>query len=59
MLEFDPTMVRPGLVHEGLISTRSAWLAIGCSAWHTLELKGPTTPTTAWFPARAVMFCAP
>ena len=59
MLELEPTIVNPGLVQEGLIITRSASLAIGSSAWQTLELKAPTTPRTAWLPASAVMFEAP
>ena len=59
IVEFEPGMVSPGLVLEGLIRARSAAMAIGCSAWHTLELKGPTTPTTVASPASAVMLAAP
>ena len=59
MLELEPGIVNPGLVQDGLIMTRSASLAIVCSASQTLELKAPTTPTTAWLPVSAVMFEAP
>src|SRR5258708_10307286 len=54
-----PAMVRPGLVFDGLISTRLALLEMGSSARATLELNGPTTPSTDASPASSVMFCAP
>src|SRR5437899_2452910 len=55
----EPAMVRPGSVFDGLIWARPAALLMGSSATATLELNGPTTPTTALFDASSRRFCAP
>src|SRR5256886_11264950 len=52
-------LVRHWLVLAGLICARCARLLIGISALATLELNGPTTPSTAESLTNCCMFCAP
>src|SRR5260370_35681104 len=53
------SLVRQGLVLDGLICARGVWLVMGSSALAALLLNGPTIPATSASPARADTFCAP